>query len=56
MSTYIAIEDEAAGEFVKISHEGGHTDMAKWITISPNEWESIKAAIDFMVLQCGSED
>lgn len=56
MSTYIAIEDEAAGEFVKISQEGGHTDMAKSIIVSPNEWGSIKAAIDFMVRQCGADD
>jgi len=32
-ATHIAIEDEAAGEFVKVSQEGGHTDVAKWICI-----------------------
>ena len=55
LSTYVAIEDEAAGEFVKISQEGGHTDMAKWITVNPEEWPAIRNAIDYMVWQCGSD-
>ena len=55
LSTYVAIEDEAAGEFVKISQEGGHTDMEKWIIVNPEEWPAIRGAIDYMVSQCGSD-
>ena len=52
MTTRIAIEDEAAGEFVKVSQDGGHTDLAKWINIDPDEWSVIESAIDYMVRQC----
>lgn len=51
-STHIALDDEAAGEFVKVSQEGGHTDMDKFITIEPSEWIVLRDAIQFMVDQC----
>lgn len=51
-TTHIEIEDEAAGEFVKVSQEGGHTDVAKWIVIDPSEWPVIRDAIQFMFDQC----
>jgi hypothetical protein len=51
-TTHIEIDDEAAGEFVKISQEGGHTDIAKWITVEPSEWPVLRDAIQFMVDQC----
>jgi len=55
MTTVIAIQDEADGEFVTVTQEGGHTDIAKSIAIDVSEWRAIKAAIDFMVSQCRSE-
>ena len=51
-TTHIEIDDEAAGEFVKVSQEGGHTDIAKWITVEPSEWPVLRDAIQFMVDQC----
>jgi hypothetical protein len=51
-TTHIEIEDEAAGEFVKISQQGGHTDVAKWIVTDPSEWPVIRDAIQFMFDQC----
>ena len=54
-TTHIEIDDEAAGEYVKISQEGGHTDIAKWITIEPSEWPVLRDAIQFMVDECKFE-
>ncbi len=51
-TTRIEIEDESPGEFVKVSQEGGHTDIAKWITVEPSEWPVLRDAIQFMVDQC----
>ena len=51
-TTHIEIDDEAAGEFVKVSQEGGHTDIAKWITVEPSEWPVLRDAVQFMVDQC----
>jgi len=51
-TTHIEIDDEAAGEFVKVSQEGGNTDIAKWITVEPSEWPVLRDAIQFMVDQC----
>lgn len=50
--TLISIDDEAAGEFVKVTQDGGHTDMSKWITIDVKEWPVLCDAIEFMVGQC----
>jgi len=52
MTTLIAIDDEAAGEFVKVTQEGGHIKVAKSITIDTDEWPVIRDAIEFMVGQC----
>ena len=54
-ATRIEIEDEAAGEFVKVTQEGGHTDLAKWITIEPSEWPKLRESIEYMIGQCRSE-
>ena len=51
-TTHIEIDDEAAGEFVRISQQGGHTDIAKFIVIDPSEWPVIRDAIQFMVDHC----
>jgi hypothetical protein len=55
-ATHIEIDDEAAGEFVKITQYGGHTDIGKWITIDPSEWPVIRDAIQFMVDECKFEE
>jgi hypothetical protein len=51
-TTHIEICDDGAGEFVRISQEGGHTDYAKWITIELDEWIVLKPAIDFLMKEC----
>lgn len=58
LTTRISISDEAAGEFVKVTQEGGHTDVAKYITIDAKEWPAIRDAIQFMVDECreGSDE
>jgi hypothetical protein len=52
LTTRISLDDEAAGEFVKVMQEGGHTDIAKWIAIEPSEWPTLRDAIEYMVGQC----
>ena len=51
-ATTIEIQDEAGGEFVKVSQEGGHTDYAKHICFSHQDWEAIKPEIDRMLTEC----
>jgi hypothetical protein len=53
-ATIIEIDDEAAGEFVKVSQEGGQTDLAKFICFNPDEWVAIRTAIDDMISRCRS--
>ena len=45
-TTKIEIADEAAGEFLEISQEVGV------IKISPEEWPTLRAAIDKMIGEC----
>lgn len=51
-ATTIEISDEAAGEFVKITQEGGNTDIAKSVVFNPDEWLVVREAIDYVVWQC----
>lgn len=51
-TTRIGIDSSGTGEMVKISQEGGHTDVAKWILITPNEWSVLRDAITYMIDQC----
>jgi hypothetical protein len=51
-ATQIEIVDEAAGEFVKVTQEGGHTDLAKSICFGPDQWVTIREAIDDMIAKC----
>ena len=51
-ATHIEIDDEAAGEFIKVSQEGGHTDIAKFVTFDREEWIVVRDAIDCMMNQC----
>ena len=55
-ATHIEIDDEAAGEFVKVSQEGGHTDIAKFVTFEKSEWHVIRDAIEYMMNQCRKQD
>ena len=48
-TTQIEIVDEASGEFIKLTQEGGHTELGKSIAFEPVEWQSIKAAVDQML-------
>lgn len=50
--THIEIADDAAGEFVKVSQEGGHKDYEKFILFDPEEWPVVREAIDLMISQC----
>lgn len=54
MTTRISIEsgNVQIPELVKVSQEGGHTDVAKWILIDPAEWPTVRDAIAYMVDQC----
>lgn len=45
-ATKIEIDDEAAGEYLKISQDN------RYIQITPEEWPEIKSQIDKMILQC----
>jgi hypothetical protein len=50
MATHIEIEDEAQGEFVNISQDKGEkTTGLHTISITPEEWPHIKAAIDQLI-------
>ena len=49
-ATEIKIVDEAAGEFLEVS-QCGRTDLGK-IAISPQEWPTLRDAIDRMIKQC----
>lgn len=53
MATEIEICDEAAGEFVIVSQHG-RIDIGK-IMINPEEWPSLRSAIDRMIKACREE-
>jgi hypothetical protein len=46
MATDIEIEDEAAGEFLKLTQHGGNTECEKSILITDDEWPAIRDAIE----------
>lgn len=54
-ATDITIEDEGAGEFVKIEqkHDARQPDC---ITIDPEEWTDLFIAINDMIKGCRSDD
>lgn len=49
-ATTISIVDEAAGEFVVVS-QSVRDNIGK-IAINPEEWTTIRAAIDMMIKAC----
>lgn len=54
-ATFVEIDDDAAGEYVKVTQHGGHIDNSKSLAIDPTEWPAVKAAIDRMIAECRSE-
>lgn len=50
MATDIRIVDESGGEYVEVC-QSGRTDLGK-IAINPEEWPSLKLAIDTMIAEC----
>jgi len=55
MATEIEIEDEAAGEYVKVTQNGGSVESGKSILITSEEWPQIKAGIEQMLAECRVE-
>ncbi|NCY25564.1 MAG: hypothetical protein EBX37_12135 [Alphaproteobacteria bacterium] len=50
-ATRVSIDDEAAGEFVKVVQYRSD-DQEHVITIDPDEWPTIRKAINRMVAEC----
>lgn len=55
LTTRISIDDEAGGEFVRVTQEGGHTNISKCIAIDQEEWPVLRDAIEYMIGECRSE-
>ena len=55
MATQITIEDEATGEYVKVWQIRDHAEKGI-IEISPEEWPTLRDAIDDMIFECRKED
>lgn len=53
-ATYIGIEDEAAGEFIKVWQI--RDDRDKDVRIDPEEWPVIRDAIDKIMKECRNYD
>ena len=53
MATTVEIADEAAGEFVEVKQRG-RVDIGK-IQINPEEWPSLREAIDRLIAECRDE-
>lgn len=51
-ATTVQIDDEAAGEFVVVSQEGGRAPEKGKISINPEEWPALRKAIDRLVKEC----
>ena len=50
--TSIKIDDEGEGEFVKVNHDDGDGCSQRGIFIEPEQWPTLRDAIEFMVGQC----
>jgi len=51
-TTLVEIDDEAAGEFVKVSQPLTYKSAEFAIFITKEEWPSIRDAIDNMIKEC----
>lgn len=54
MATHISIEDEACGEYVRVTQYGAKAKCE--ININPEEWPILRDAIDSMIAECRKED
>lgn len=54
MATHISIEDEACGEYVRVTQYGAKAKRE--ININPEEWPVLRDAIDDMIYGCRKED
>jgi len=52
LATEVMIDDEAGGEFVVLSQEG-RNDGGR-VSIDPDEWPTLRKAIDRMIAECRS--
>lgn len=52
LSTFVEIDDEAAGEFVKVSQPLTHKSAEFAVFIAKEEWPHIRDAIENMINQC----
>ena len=53
MATTVEIVDEAGGEFLEVRQQCGKMTKADlMISINPEEWPMLRAAIDVMVAKC----
>lgn len=49
-ATHIEINDEAAGEFVKVTQQRDQlAEHSSTLTFEPDEWPEVKAAVDHMM-------
>lgn len=55
MATHISIEDDAAGEYIKVKQMWDSPENGT-IAISPEDWPAIRDAIDDMIFECRKED
>ena len=56
-ATNIEIEDEASGEFVKVSQGGVHGDASKFIMFCDRaEWTAIRSAVDTIFNEIENRD
>lgn len=55
MATHISIEDEACGEYVRVTQYGDKAEKGE-LCISPEEWPTLRDAIDDMIFECRKED
>lgn len=54
-ATFVEIEDDACGEFVKVWQNDAHLSLAKAIAIDPEEWPILRETIDAMMSRCRAE-
>ena len=52
MATFVEIDDEAAGEFVKVSQPITDRSAEFAVFINKDEWPHIRDAIDKMIKEC----
>jgi hypothetical protein len=55
MATTIEIEDESAGEYVKVAQPNTNEE-SKSLLITRDEWPQIKAGIETMLAECRIEE